>query len=144
MDDPRDVLFVWQDHCLRAGNTQLRSQGCLEELVVRGPHEGIIDHSHTLEDGILEIEPVIGYLVRDTVNNDGVGARFIHPCAADLNELGDNAFVAIVNFFDEGGREGPFPPDKQTDLQSHLINFLPYSILTVPPTFSTVSSAVVG
>src|SRR2546421_11653664 len=69
--------------------------------------------------------------------NEGVVAEFVkigstrmdEPCPyADLNELGDNAFVATVNFFNEGGRKGPFPPDKQTDLQSH--RFSPLSIVT--------------
>src|SRR5262249_26235897 len=119
VDDAGDVVFVWQDDSLRAGNTELRGKGSLEELVVCRPHERIIDHSHSLQDSILEVKPVIRYFVRNTINNHRVGTRLVHARTAQLDELGDNIFVAAVNFFNECRRKGPFSPDKQADFQGH-------------------------
>src|SRR5712692_1246560 len=119
MHDARDVIFVWQDERFGAGNPQFGSEGCLEELVIGGPHEGVIDDRRALQDGVLKIEPVIGYLVRDAVNDDRVRAWLIHARAAKFDEFGDHTFVAPVHFFDEDGREGPFPTDEQAYLQCH-------------------------
>src|SRR5260370_31643649 len=91
-------------------------------------NERVINHRHTLEDGVLEIDAVIRDFVRDTINNDRVRTRFIHACAAELDELGDDTFIATVDFFNESGRKGPFPPYQQADLQSH--SNAPLSIVT--------------
>ena len=63
VDNAGDVVFVGQDHRLGTGNPQLRGQRSLEELIVGGPHEGIIDHHCTLQDGIFKIEAVIWHFV---------------------------------------------------------------------------------
>ena len=80
--DAGNVVFVWQDHRLRTGDSQLRGQGCLEELVVRCPHEGIVDDCCTLKNCILEIEAIVWYLMRDTIDDHRVGTWLVHTCAA--------------------------------------------------------------
>src|SRR5919109_3285123 len=113
VDNTWYIFFVWQHNSFRARDAELRGKGCLEEFVVRCPHKGIIDYCHTLEDSILEVYPVIWHLLRNAVNNHCVGTRFIHACATQLSELGDNAFVAAVNFFHKSGRGRKIPPHKK-------------------------------
>ena len=54
--------------------------------------------------------------MRDAVDNDRIGAWFVHARTAQLDELGDDVFVATVHFIDESGRKRPFPPDNQANL----------------------------
>src|SRR6266516_2377414 len=125
MNDARVVIFVWEDDSLWTSDTQLCGQRRFEEFVICSLHEGIIDHCHPLENCILEIDPIVWYLMGDSINNDCIGTWLIHPRAAQSDEFGDDALAATVNFFNEGGRKGPFPPDKQANLQRPHVKFLP-------------------
>ncbi len=70
--ESRQAVLVGQDNRLWMGHAQADGQAGLEKLVVRRPDKGIVDHRDSLEDGILEVTAVVGDLVRDTVDHDGV------------------------------------------------------------------------
>mgnify|MGYP001482927244 CR=1 FL=1 len=117
VDDPGNVVLVGQGDGLGRGDPDLAGQRGAEELVVGRPHERVVDDLHALEDGVLEIGPVVGHFVGDTVDEHGIGARLVHPRATDLDELGDDALLATGDLLDEFGREGPLAADDQSDLE---------------------------
>src|SRR5690242_5576332 len=91
VDDAGDVVFVGQGNGLGAGDAEPGGKGRLEELVVGGPHEGVVDDGCALENGVLEVGAVVGHLLGDAVYDDGVGAVRVHLGRADLDVLGDDA-----------------------------------------------------
>ncbi len=117
--DPRDVLLVRQHDGLGARDPEPGRERRAEELVVSAPHERVVDDRHPLEHGVLQVRPVERDLVRDTVDDDGVGARRIHTLGAELGVLGDHAAIATVHFLDKLWRERPLPTDDETHCRVH-------------------------
>src|SRR3989454_11474723 len=58
-------------------------------------------------------------LVRDTVDDHGVGARRIHTLGAELGVLGDHAAIATVHFLDKLWWERPLPTDDEAHCRVH-------------------------
>src|SRR5438445_1404620 len=109
--DPRDVLLVRQHDGLRARDPEPGRERRAEELVIGAPHEGVVDDRHALEHGVLQVRAVKWDLVRDTVDDDGVGARRIHTLGAEFGVLGDHAAIATVHFLDRLWWERPLTTD---------------------------------
>src|SRR5579872_6233122 len=119
VDDAGNVVFVGQGDGFGAGDAEAGGQRRLEEFVVGGPHEGIVDDGGAAQGGVFEIGAVVGDFVGDAVNDDGVVAEVVHAGATELDEFGGDALIAAVDFFDELGREGPLPPDDESNFERH-------------------------
>ena len=98
------------------GEPEPGGQRRAEELVVGGPHERVVDDGGPFEHGVLEVAAVVRDLVRDPVDEHGVGHRLVHPGAAEPGELGDDAGVPPVHLVDELRRERPLAAHDQADL----------------------------
>jgi hypothetical protein len=117
VDDAGHVVLIGQDQRLRTGDAEAGGQGGVEELVVRGPHEWVVDDGDPLQHGVLQVAAVVGDLVRDAVDEDDIRARLVHGSAAEADVLGDHALVPPVDGVDERRREGPLATDQQADFQ---------------------------
>ena len=107
---PGTYSLLGKHHRLRAGDAQAGGQAGFEELVVGGPHEGIVDHVAALQNGVLEIRAVVGHLVRNAIYQHGIGAGLIHAGTAQFGVLGCHPGVAAVDLFDKRRRPRPFRP----------------------------------
>jgi hypothetical protein len=114
-DDAGDVVLVGKEHRLGRRNAQLGGQRRAEELVVRRPHEGVVDDRASLEHRLLEVRTVHRHLVRDAVDEDVVRHRPIMVVAAKLGILGHHPRIPLVDLLDERRRPRPLPPDDQSD-----------------------------
>ena len=99
------------------GDAEFGGEGIVEELVVCGPPEGIVDDLRARKDSVLQKGAVEGHVVRDAIDDDGVAGRFGHADTADVDELGLNSFdLHGVDFVDEGAGKGIFHSKQNTDL----------------------------
>ena len=115
--DAGEVFLVRQRDGAWAGDTERRRQRRVEELVVRRPHERIVDDDSALKHGVLEEGPVVGDLVRDPVDDHRVVDQLVHRRSAELDVFRDDAFTASIHFLDERRRKRPLPTDNQTNPQ---------------------------
>src|SRR5690348_8363783 len=115
--DAGDVFLVRQRDGARAGDAERRRERRVEELVVRRPHERVVDDDRSLEDGVLQEGPIIRDLVRDTVDDHRVVDQVVHRRSAKLDVLGDDTLTAAIDFFDERRREGPLAADYEPNAQ---------------------------
>src|SRR5208282_979740 len=65
--------------------------GVIKELVIRRPPERIVHHNRPVERRIFQISPIERNILRDTVNDEVVLLRLIHPDPANLHKLCRNA-----------------------------------------------------
>jgi len=115
--DAGNVFLVRQGDGPRARHAEARRKRRVEELVVRRPHEWIVDDDRALQHGVLQERAIIRHLVRDAIDDDGVVHELVHRRPAELDVFGDDPLTAAVHFLDEGRRERPLAPDHETNFQ---------------------------
>ena len=127
--DVGDVLLVGQDHGLGHRDAELARQRAFEELLIRLPPEGVVDDDGAHQRGALEVGAVVGDLVRDAVDDDGVRGFFELGGAAQHRQLRAHALgrATLVDHVDEGQRKRVFAPDQDSDfLCSHRRPLIDY------------------
>lgn len=109
-------LLLWQEGGARGGDAESVGEGVVEEFVVGGPPEGIIDDGGAVEDGVLEECAVEGDLVGDAVDDDAPGGRLVKTGGALGDEFGaEVGDVAGVDGGDEGAGEAVFGSEEDSD-----------------------------
>src|SRR6185503_2839729 len=97
--------------------------GCervIEEFVVGGPPEGVVDDNRAAKHGVLEKRPIERHLMRDSVEDQPVVGWLAHPDGADLDVFGSHAGVHTIYFFDKCGGKCSLHPDKNSDFHLPL------------------------
>ena len=114
------MLFVGQDDGGGDGDTELFGEGVVEELVVGGPPEGVVDDDGAVEGGVLEECAIKGDVMGDAVHDDGVVAGLVEGLRADGNELGVDAVdVARVDVLDERAGKAVLHAEQHANLLCH-------------------------
>jgi len=111
------MFLVRQDDGGRNGNAKLCGEGVVEEFVVGGPPEWIVDDDSSVECGVLEVGAIERDVVGDAVDDDRVWRGLIEVHGAGFNELGSDAIdVASVDVLDERAGKAVFHAEQNTDL----------------------------
>lgn len=119
-------LFLRQEGGAWDGDTEALGEGVVEELVVRGPPEGVVNDGGAVEGGVLEEGAVEGDLVGDSVDDDAPLGCLVETGGALGDEFGADVFVAAgavvvacvaagVDGCDEGAGEAVFGPEEDSD-----------------------------
>ncbi len=113
---PGGMLLVRQNHRGRNRHAQLARQRVVEELVVGGPPEGVVDDDRSRQHGVLQIGAVERNVLRDAVDDDAIPAGIGHLDAAHLDELRGHALdLHAVDLFHQRRRKGIFHPENDSD-----------------------------
>ena len=111
------VFLVRQDDGGRDGNAELCGEGVVEELVVGGPPEWIVDDDGAVERGVLEVGAVERDVVGDAVDDDGVWRGLVEVHGAGFDELGSESIdVARVDVLNERAGKAVFHAEQNADL----------------------------
>ena len=97
-----------EKHGLRDCDAEFGGECEVEEFVVRRPPERVVDDIRALKRKPLERRAVIGYLVRDAVDDYVILLRLIQADAADGDHLGRDlttTFFIDVLYYGFGERD---------------------------------------
>ncbi len=64
---------------------------------------------------MLEERPVEAHLMRDAIDDEGIGHGLRHFGRVELDIVGDDARTLLSDTFDECRGKGPFPTNQQSD-----------------------------
>src|SRR2546427_6882225 len=81
------MLLMGQDHGARHRDAELRCQRIIEELVVCPPPKRVVNHQAPVEHRVLKKGPVKGNVMRNSINDDTVAARFHDFHTAERDEF---------------------------------------------------------
>ncbi len=109
-------LLLRKQGCAGDGNAEALGEGVIEEFVVGGPPERIVDDGGTVEDGVLEEGAIEGDLMGDAVDDDAPLGRAVETGGALSDELGaDIVVIAGVDGGDERAGEAVFGSEEDSD-----------------------------
>ena len=91
----------------------LGGEAGLEELVVGGPPEGVVDDHAPSSTAFFKIGPVVGNFVRDAVNDYGIGHSLVHAQCRPAAKLGPHPCILRVHPVDKSMRESVLPTHQQ-------------------------------
>jgi hypothetical protein len=117
-DDAGFVGLVRENDGLRHGDTEVACKSALEELLVRLPPEGVVDHHRPVQGGALQERPVVTHLMRDAVDDDAVAGwdvefgDFAEDRQLRLDAVG---LALVVDCLEEWRREGVLHADEKPD-----------------------------
>ena len=110
-------VLMRHDRGARHGNTQLRGQSIVEELIVRRPPERIVDHVRPGQHRVLQVGAVERHVVRNAVDDDGITAGHRLLDGANLNALRLNVRQSHrVHLVDECLGKGVLLAEQNSDL----------------------------
>ena len=110
------ALLAGQQQGFGHGYAQAYGQGIIEEFLVGRPPEGIINYGRTHEGGVFEVGSVEGYILRNSVNDDGVVGGYVLLHLIDKHEFGsDIGRCYLVYAVDKSLGEGVFLSEKNAD-----------------------------
>jgi hypothetical protein len=68
---------------------------------------------HAFQHGMLEVTAIVRHFVRDPIDNDRIRVRFVHPGAAEFDELCGHAGIAVIHCVQKFRRERPLAPAQE-------------------------------
>ena len=116
--DVAGITLLREQNGFGNGDAEFGGDGVVEEFVVSGPPERIVDDVGALEDGVFQVAAVVFDFVGDAVDDDAVAGRFAHARAAELGEFRRDAILLaeFVDAHDEGRGKAVFTPAEKADL----------------------------
>ena len=110
------MLLMRQDHGARHRDPELRCQRIIEELVVCPPPKRVVNHQAPVEHRVLKKGPVKGNVMRNSINDDTVAARFHDFHTAERDEFRGHIFdLEGVDLGDQSSWKGVLHSKEYSD-----------------------------